>query len=256
MKSKISLVLVLMMVAGLLTSCTIVVGSGRLKTENMDFSDFTRVEVGSAFEVKIVQSDSFSVSITADDNLFDYIQVSKSGSTLKIGVEPTVMFRSATHRAEITMPELFALELSGASHGTVTGFESVDDLDIEVSGASSLDIEGIVAGDLRFDISGASKLTGDVDAGDVDFDVSGASTVRLQGMAADMELELSGASNAELDDFLVNNASVYFSGASRGTVNVGGRLDVELSGASRLTYTGDPTIGDVDISGASTMRSY
>jgi hypothetical protein len=255
-KSKISLVLVLMMVAGLLMGCTVIVGSGTLKTESMDFSDFTGVEVGGAFDVEIVQSDSFSVIITADDNLFEYIRVSKRGSTLKIDVEPAVIFRSATHRAEITMPELYGLELSGASHGTVSGFESTEDLDIEVSGASSLDIEGIVAGDMRFDISGASQLTGEVDANDVEFDVSGASTIRLEGMAADMKLELSGASNAEMDDFLVSNVSINFSGASRGAVNVDDRLDVELSGASRLNYTGDPTIGDVEISGASTMNSY
>jgi hypothetical protein len=256
MKSKISSLLVLLMVAGLLTSCTVIVGSGDLKTENMDFSDFTGVDVGGAFEVEIVQSDSFSVSITADENLFDYIQVYKHGSTLKISVKPAVVFHSATHRAEISMPELFDLELSGASHGTVTGFESVENLDIEVSGASSLDLEGIVAGDVRFDISGASQVTGDIITDDVEFDVSGASTVRLQGTSTDMELDLSGASNAELDDFPVDNASIDFSGASRGTVYVNGRLDIDLSGASRLTYTGEPTIGDVDISGASTMQSY
>ena len=255
MKSKISLLLVLTMVAGLLAACTVVKGSGVLKTEEMDFSDFTRVEVGGAFEVEIVQSDRFSVSITADDNLFDYIQVSKHGSTLKIGVKPAVIFHSATHRAEIAMPELLNLELSGATHGTVAGFESVEDLDIEVSGASSLELEGIMAGDMIFDISGASQVTGEVDADNIEFDVSGASTVRLQGMAGDMELDLSGASNAELEDFPVSDADVNLSGASRATVNVNGRLDVELSGASKLTYTGNPIIGDVVRSGASTMQS-
>ena len=171
-------------------------------------------------------------------------------------MKPAVIFHSATRRAEITMPELFDLELSGASHGTVTGFNSVENLDIEVSGASSLDMEQIVAGDVTLNISGASHVTGDINTDDVEFDVSGASTVQLQGIAADIELELSGASNAELDDFIVNNASVDFSGASRGTVYVNGRLDIDLSGASNLVYTGDPTIGHVDISGASTMRSY
>ena len=255
MRSKISLLLVLAMVAGLLTACTVVKGSGVQKTEEMDFSDFTKVEVGGAFEVEIVQSERFSVSITADDNLFDYIQVSKHGSTLKIGVKPAVIFHSATHRAEITMPELIDLELSGATQGTVTGFESVEDMDIEVSGASLLELEGIMAGDMTFDISGASQVTGEVDADDIEFDISGASTIRLQGMAVDVELDLSGASNAELEDFPVNDTDVNFSGASRGTVNVDGKLDIDLSGASKLTYTGNPTIGDVDISGASTMKS-
>ena len=255
MKIKLSLVLAVIMAAGLLTACTVVKGSGLLKTEEMDFNDFTRVEVGGAFEVEIVQSEWFSVSITADDNLFDYIQVSKHGSTLKIGVKPAVIFHSATHRVEITMPELLGLELSGATQGVVTGFESMEDLDIEVSGASSLELEGIVAGDMTFDISGASQVSGNVGAGDVELNVSGASTVRLWGTAGDMELDLSGASNAELDDFLVSNTDVNLSGASRAAVNVNGMMDVNLSGASKLTYKGNPTIGDIDISGASSMQS-
>ena len=52
-----------------------------MKTEEFNFGDFTRVEVGHAFEVEVVQSDSYSVSITADDNLFKNLKVSKEGET-------------------------------------------------------------------------------------------------------------------------------------------------------------------------------
>jgi hypothetical protein len=254
MKSKLLVVTVVMVVAGLLAGCTIVRGSGVLRTEEYDFSDFTKVEVGGSFEVEIVQSDRFSVSIIADDNLFEYIQVSQQGSTLKIRVQPAVVFLSATYRVEITMPELLGLELSGATRGAITGFESGEDLDIRVSGASSLELDGIVAGDMAFDISGASRVTGEITAGDVEYDISGASTVRLQGAAGDMKLDLSGASNAELDGLPVSDADVNLSGASRAAVNVDGILNIDLSGASKLVYVGNPTIGDVDISGASTMR--
>ena len=50
-----------------------VVGSENLVTKEKDFSDFTIVEVGSGFEVEITQSSSYSINITADDNMFDYI---------------------------------------------------------------------------------------------------------------------------------------------------------------------------------------
>jgi hypothetical protein len=53
-----------------------VVGSGELVTEEKDFTDFTIVEVGWSFEVEISQSDSYSINITADDNMLDYIEVS------------------------------------------------------------------------------------------------------------------------------------------------------------------------------------
>jgi hypothetical protein len=254
MKIVTVLLMVAMITVGLLTGCTIIKGSGVLVTEDMDFGDFTRVEVGYAFQVEIVQSDQFSVSITADDNLFEYIRVSRQGSTLKIGVQPAVMFRSATYRAKVTMPQLLSLELSGATQGTVSGFQSTEDLDIEVSGASSLELEEILAGDTTFDVSGASKIIGEIAAHDVNFDISGASTVRLLGMADDIKLDLSGASHVEMADFLVSSADVDFSGASSGTVHVDGNLDVNLSGASSLTYLGNATLGDVDISGASSLH--
>ena len=44
------------------------------------------------------------------------------------------------------------------------------------------------------------------------------------------------------------------SGASRVTINMNGTLNVDLSGASRLRYTGDVEMGAVSISGASTMN--
>ena len=252
-------IVVVALVAALLTlvfsvGCELVemTGSGDLETKEFDFSDFTRVEVGSAFEVKVDQSDSYSVSVTADDNLFDRIEVSKQGSTLKIDVKRATLLR-ATLEAEITMPELRGVDLSGATHGTMSGFSSTENLDIELSGASSLDMVEMSAGDVKLRISGASRASGDVAAGDVEFDLSGASTVELQGSAGDIVVDGSGASRVKLGGFSVNNADVNLSGASTGTVNLDGTLDADLSGASKLSYIGQPTMGTINTSGASTI---
>ena len=52
---------------------------------------------------------------------------------------------------------------------------------------------------------------------------------------------------------MVNNADVRLSGATSGTVNLNGRLDADLSGASKLSYLGEPTMGNINTSGASTL---
>ena len=256
MKEAIVAVLVaVLLTAALLVGCTgiVVTGSGDLKTEEMDFSEFTRIEVGSAFEVEITQSGSYSVSITADDNLFKYIDVSKQGETLKIDLTTLTLLEPTTLKAKITMPQLRGLGLSGATRGTVSGFSSTENLDLEVSGASSLDLVDISVGDVKSDISGASKVTGDITAGDADFDVSGASTVQLEGSASDIVVDASGASRVKLAAFPVNNADIKLSGASSGTVNLDGKLDANLSGASKLEYIGELTMGDINTSGASTL---
>jgi hypothetical protein len=90
-----------------------VVGSGNVSTEEKNLSDFTVVKVGSGFKVQITQSNSYRISITADDNLFGYIQVTKTGSTLTIRLQPGLSFQTSTLKAEITMPDLEGLQFSG-----------------------------------------------------------------------------------------------------------------------------------------------
>lgn len=94
----VAVLLTVLLTSGLSVGCAgdggdVVEGSGNLDTQEMDFSSFTRLEAGHALEVEIVQSASYSVSITADDNLFEYIEVSKKGEILKIGLksESTIM---------------------------------------------------------------------------------------------------------------------------------------------------------------------
>jgi len=209
------------------------VGSGNLETEEYAFTNFTKVEISSAFEFEIEQSSSYSINVTADDNVMEYVRVSQDGQTLKIGLRIVTWFGPVTLRASVTMPQLSDLTVSGASRGTVSDFSSTEDLDITVSGAS--------------------RVNGDITAGNVDFDISGASTIQLEGSANDIDANVSGASRLNLDAFTVNNADVNFSGASSGTVNLNGRLDANLSGASRLWYIGEPTMGTIDTSGASTV---
>ncbi|MCK5181463.1 MAG: DUF2807 domain-containing protein [Dehalococcoidia bacterium] len=224
------------------------VGSGNLETETYAFANFTEVEISSAFEFEIEQSSSYSINVTADDNVMEYVQVSKDGQTLKIGLRTGIRIGSATLnigfgtfpflesvtlKVSVTMPELTGLTASGASRGTISDFSSTEDLDITVSGAS--------------------RVTGDLMAGNVDFGISGASTIELEGSANDMVADVSGASSFKLDDFTVNDADINFSGASSGTVNLNGRLDADLSGASRLWYIGEPTMGTIDTSGASSL---
>ena len=208
-----------------------------MKTEEFNFGDFTRVEVGHAFEVEVVQSDSYSVSITADDNLFKNLKVSKEGETLKIGCSRHIgwRLRRTRPRARITMPVLKGLQLSGATKGTISGFNSS---------------EGF-----KLNLSGASSVTGEITAGDAEFNFSGASSVELAGAAKNAVIEASGASHMELGGFSVHDAAIKLSGASRSTVKLDGTLNATLSGASKLSWIGNPIMGDIKTSGASTLSN-
>lgn len=229
-------------------------GTGERVTRPFNFTGFKQVDIGSAFTYEISRADTYSIRITADDNLFDRIQVVQEGDKIVIGLKGLTMFGSDRMTAEITMPQLREADLSGAANGTISGFSSADRLDVDASGASVVELVGISAGDFRGDLSGASKVSGHLTAADVQFELSGASNLQLEGSAGNLVLDASGASLANLTDFTVNNADVRLSGASNGTVNLGGRLDADLSGASSLAYIGEPTMGDIDITEASNLK--
>ena len=231
-----------------------VIGSGNLETQEMDYTDFTKLDIGSAFEVEIIQDDSYSVSITVDDNLWDYLSVSQSGDTLKIGLKNPWRYIRTTQRASITMPELWELDLSGAADGEISGFASTHSLKCRVSGASSLVMNHIESGDAEIDVSGASQVTGSVEMADIESEVSGASRVELAGSASDLDIAASGASRAELAELHLEDAKVALSGASKGVVYVSDELDVNLSGASSLDYYGDPVLDSVNVSGGSSLN--
>ena len=211
-----------------------VVGSGNLVTEDYDFSDFTGVDVGNGFEVEITQSSSYSINITTDDNMLDYIEVSSPGNKLTIGLKWGYIYQDVTLRAKITMPDLYELEFSGETHGTIEGFTSSHEFVVGLSGGSSL------IGDFTT-------------SEDAQFSLSGGSAINLDGAASDLRISGSGASQLRLSDFIVHDADVGLSGGSAATINIDGRLDADLSGGSNLLYIGDPTMGDINTSGGSTV---
>jgi len=233
-----------------------VTGSGNLVTRNMDFDDFTAIEVTDAFEVDIAQSNSYGVSITADDNVFDYIQVSKTGERLTIGLASDHDYGSLTLRAEITMPELRELVLSGATHSTFSRYGSTQGLNADVSGASNLNMVDVSTGGAEIVISGGSEVMGEIVVnGNTRLIISGGSRIELEGTSDVLAVEGSGGSTMDLANYVVHNANVILSGESQTTIHLDGRLDCDLSGGSQLFYIGNPTFGDVNTSGGSTIGS-
>jgi len=232
----------------------IVSGSGELVKKELDNTGFNSVEVGNAFEIEVSQSDIYSIEITADDNIMDYIVVKQSGENLEIRLKSGYNYHSYTAIAKITMPELSGLSISGASSGTVEEFDIEGNVDINVSGASSLTLSAMNADGIDIVVSGASGVNGNLTVDNADFEVSGASGLELSGSADDIDVTVSGASDLRLDDFTANDVDANVSGASTAVVNMDGTLNADVSGVSNLYYIGDPVMGDINVSGVSSVE--
>ena len=223
-------------------------------TRDFPITDFANVEVDCSFIFGISAGDNFRVAINAHESLFEYINVGKSGDTLKLSLKPVMFNSMPALEAMIEMPVLRRLRQGAATKGVVTGFKTRDPLDLFLSGACALDLD-VEAGEAKVEISGASRLTGDLKAGRVEMVLSGASAARLRGTCSALALSAWGAANLDLGDLLADEGAINLKGASQATVRAAHRLDIDLTGASCLKYLGNPNLSEVSLSGASLLSN-
>lgn len=190
-----------------------------VKSEVRNVSGFSKIDIGGTIVGNITVGKDFSVVVEAKEQVLSEIITKVEDNTLKVKFEKGFWkrmkkkYRNTKAKVTISLPMLEDLDVSGASRVSAVGVNS-DKFNLDVSGASSVNIEG--------------------SAREIIADISGASSLRASKLLSEvMDMDLSGASSAR--------------------VNVSTELRVDASGASSVRYTGEPSI-EKDTSGASSVR--
>ena len=210
--------------------------SGTTTTRRIEAAGVTRLDVAYGFDVRVSLGQPEAVTVAYDDNLADLLDVAVDGRTLRIQLKPNSNIDNhPTLRAEVTMSRLEEIRSAGASTVTVATKLPGASLRLLVSGSSR-----VVATDLAVDRAEAT--------------VSGSSRLELTGTANALSAQGSGASNLELADLHLQDLDIKLSGASRGSVQADRTIAAQVSGASKLTYTGTPQFTKRDTSGGSSIQ--
>lgn len=188
-------------------------GSGNISNEKRNLSNFKGVDAGGVYEVEIVTQKDFSVEVEADDNLLPLIKTKVDNGILEISSEKRFNTKNPI-RIKISAPNIEELE---------------------VSGASKVNLSNLDNNFLKVDASGASKM-------------------EISGKTVDLNIESSGACKINAENLQSQNATIDASGASNINVSVAGDLKVDASGASKITYAGNPQNIEKDTSGAGSVR--
>lgn len=206
-----------------LSSCMMncVRGSGNEATENRKVADFSRIDISGGFNVTLKQDSSLSLKITADDNLFKYIKTNVSGGTLHIYTRRNVC-NSGRMTVNLGIRQLEELKTSGG-------------IEVESEGK-------IVTGDMHFRLSGATKVTMELNAANVTTRGSGSTELNLKGQATSHTIELTGSGKVNALDFVVGNCDIQTTGVGECNVNVLHSLNINSTGASDVKYRGNPSV--------------
>lgn len=190
-------IFVLPVIVALIAGCggiTSLTGSGNVITQEEAITGFDKLDISQGFQVEVNQGDTFKVIIRVDDNFAEYLQIGKEGTTLRIGLEQNRIYSNATLQAEVTMPELVGLDVSGGSRITASG--AGGDITIDASGGSGVDLASFPVMNANVDASGGSQVTVNV-SGTLNADASGGSQVSYVGNPTLGAIDTSGGAQVQ-----------------------------------------------------------
>jgi hypothetical protein len=230
-----NLILTCLCIPILLFSCCETEDPGPIQEGREEFAllDFDKLEIGSGLNIQVQQSNTFSIRAEGDERNLRDLEVFKSGSTLVVRFDENSERRHETYLT-IHMPFVNGLNFSGGSVSVITGFESDEPLDFILSGGSVSQLDGV--------------------HNDLTISVSGGSTLNLNGSGDKLKVDASGASLLNAINYPVREARINATGASVAKVAVSESLSVSASGASSVSYRGNPRVENTTTGGSSVVR--
>jgi hypothetical protein len=216
-------------------SLDVITGSGNVITENRQVSGFDGVSHTGIGRVIIVQGDDESLTIEADDNLFEYITSEVKSGTLELGFTDNVRF-------EPTQSITFTV-----------GVKNITELDS--TGTASIEIDELDTQNLRVLKTGTGSISiGSLSATELVVNADGTGGIELAGRVVNQEIDLKGTGNYDAPDLESQTASVDVTGTGSVVLWVLDALDVEITGISKVSYYGSPDVTQ-NITGTGSLTS-
>jgi hypothetical protein len=193
-------------------SSSVVEGSGVLATQTRELPAFAGVELGGDMVATVTVGGAQRVVVRADDNLVGGVTTTVESGRLVIRT-PASFTADAPMSAEVTVPTLDALELSG------TG---------------AIAAHGIDGKTLKVALSGTGQL-------------------RATGSVERLDVTLGGTGDAALDGLVAADVHAVMSGSGRILVHATRSLDASVPGTGAIVYTGDPARVTRHVTGTGTV---
>jgi len=204
-------------------------------TKSIDVTTFNKLEINGAFHLTIQQGKKEKMTIETDTEMIDKIKVENKNNRLSIGIEskPFTTLEYEEIKLNITVVDLNYFSLDGF---------------IELVTADTLKFKS-----LNLTANGATKGKLYLDIASLDCTTASFCELELSGYCKSLHLTKKDASSIDASQLTTDSVSVDSSGFGEVNLQVVSDLNVKSSGAVKMTYSGNPSIEDIDIKEFSTI---
>ncbi|MDV7187308.1 head GIN domain-containing protein [Lutibacter sp. TH_r2] len=198
-------------------------GSGTIKTETRSVKNFDKISISGSFDVELIKNNEGDITITADDNLLEYIITETEQSTLKIKPKDKYNLRpSKSIKIKLTFEDFEKLSLAGS--GNVFSEDTIKQNELKISMAGSGNV------DLLVDTNSTSTS------------LAGSGNLNLEGNTSNLKTSIAGSGNLNALDFKADIVSISIAGSGNVKVHAVNEIHASIVGSGDVRYLGNPKI--------------
>lgn len=214
-------------------------GNGNPITRTVAVGNFHEIEASRAVKVIITDGQPGQVTVTAEENLMEYVSVRVHEGELEVTIKPAV---SIVTREDIVVrvPDngnIRSLEASSAAKILSEKPLEAGELEVDASAAAMVRLD-VKANSCDLDASSAAHIAVRVEAQRVEADASSGSKIILQGTAHSASYEASSGAEIEASELTVQVADTEASSGANIRVRCEQRLDSRTSSGGTVSYSG------------------
>jgi hypothetical protein len=216
-----------------MTGTSTIKGSGNLKTSEITFSAFEKINFNIKAEVFFHAGEEYRAVVTIDENLLEYLEIITDDNVLIIMIKGGYGVIPTKFTVDVYCPVLTGVTMSGSGN-----FSSVDK---------------IIAPAFESNVTGSGRVEATIECDSYTAKITGSGRITVFGNSNDANISIAGSGNFNGNELNTKNANVAITGSGNVNVSVTDVLNASISGSGNITYSGTPKINS-NISGSGRIR--
>lgn len=205
-------------------------GNGKVVTKEYQLTDFDEISFSGSAEFTYEQSEAApALTLTIDENLLEYIEVKVKDKELKVYPKKEGMLKSSyqlrptVFKIRANSRQLEEVSSSGSGHFTANGPVKGNELELNLSGSGSMEMNALQMNELECNVAGSGQVT-------------------VKGKVREAKYNIAGSGNVKAGDCESEEVNGNIAGSGNLEVYVTRKLKGNIVGSGNIYYKGDPKV--------------
>ncbi len=196
-------------------------GEGELIKEFRSIKSFKNLVLNIPAHVSILVTDSNSLTIVAQENIVENIEIKRKSNRLIIQSN-RILKSDKPIEILITCTSLKGIELNGSGKIVIINQYSTPKA--------------------NFTINGSGKIQTRLEANEIKSQINGSGEMKFSGAVQKLEIEINGSGDINAQELSVSLCDIDINGSGKAYLTVKDKLDISIVGSGDVIYAGEPSI--------------